>query len=183
MDVFIYLLYIAAVALIVLSMPCVAAQANKPGIGGRVYRNTASYGTPTWTHQDFVKDVTPSMPWDWHEAGGRFTRAKVKMKGRTDLSFQVVMKADDADAGYQAFRVAAVSPTSVLDLLILDGLVSVEGVSGWRGEFLVGLVGAPQEIDGSIYDTFELHPTQTTNADGPSTVVMAASSTITATAL
>lgn len=171
-------------ALVVLAGgPRAAASANKPGIGGRLYYNTGSYGSPTWTHADFVLSVAPSMPWDWAEAGNRATRAKLKMKGRADLSFQVVMKADDADTAYLAFRAAAVSPSAVVDCLILDGLISVEGVKGWRGEMLVGLVSCAQDPDGSIYDTFELHPTFTTNADGPSTVIMGASSTPSFTAL
>lgn len=160
-----------------------AASANKPGVGGVVYRNTGTYGSPSWTAQTFVKDVTPSMPWDMAEAGSRATRAKTFMKTRADLTITIVMKADDADAGYLAFRAAANSPTSVLDLLVLDGLISVEGCHGWRGEFLVNLTAAPQEIDGSIYDTFECKPTWTSNAVGPSTVIMGASSSITATAL
>ena len=157
--------------------------ANKPGIGGRLYRNSGTYGSPTWAQIDRVKDVTPSMPWDMVEAGSRATRAKLYMKARTDLSIQVVCKADDADAGYGALRDAAVSPTTVVDCLILDGAITIEGARGWRGEFLVNLTGQPQEIDGSIYDTFELKPTFTTNAAGPSTVVMGATSTPTFTAL
>ena len=160
-----------------------AASANKPGIGGRVYRNTGTYGTPTWTDQTFVLSVTPSMPWDMVEGGGRFTKAKTFMKARTDLTIQIVMKADDADAGYLAFRAAAVSQTAVVDLLVLDGLISIEGVHGWRGEFLVNLTGAPQEADGSIYDTFDCKPVWTINAPGPSTVVMGAASAPTFTAL
>jgi hypothetical protein len=160
-----------------------AASANKPGIGGRVYRNTGTYGSPTWTVQSYVHSVRPSMAWGMVEAGNRATRAELFMKARAALTIEVMMKADDADAGYQAFRVAAMSPTAVLDLLILDGLISVEGVSGWRGEFLANLTSAPQEIDGSIYDTFELRPTFTLNAVGPSTVIMAASSVITPIAL
>lgn len=160
-----------------------AASANKPGIGGRLYRNTGTYGSPTWTHQDRVLSVSPSMPWDYVEAGSRGTRAKLYMQARADLQIQVQMKADDADVGYLAFRTAASVPGTVVDCLILDGLISVEGVHGWRGEFLVSLSGAPQEADGSIYDTFDLKPTFTTNAAGPSTVVMGAASAPTFTAL
>jgi hypothetical protein len=160
-----------------------AASANKPGIGGRVYRNTGSHGTPVWTHLDRVLSVTPSMPWDYVEAGSRGTRAKLYMQARADLQIQAQVKADDADAGYLALRNAASVPGTVVDLMVLDGLISIEGVHGWRGEFLVSLSSAPQEADGSIYDTFDLKPTFTTNAAGPSTVVMGASSTPTFTAL
>lgn len=162
-------------------MPAVSA--NKPGIGGRLYRNTGSYGSPTWTHQDRVLSVTPSMPWDYVEAGSRGTRAKLYMQARADLQIQIQVKADAADVGYQALRTAANVAGTVVDLLVLDGAITIEGALGWRGEFLVSLSGAPQEADGSIYDTFDLKPTFTTNAAGPSTVVMGAASAPTFTAL
>ena len=160
-----------------------AVSALKPGVGGRRYRNTGTYGSPTWTAQTLDKDVTCNMPWDMAEAGARGTRAKLYMKTRADLLITVVSRADDADAGALAILAAAMSPTAVIDSLILNGLITVEGTSGYRGEFLVNLTGEPQEIDGSIYDTYELKPTWTTNAVGPSTVIMGATSTINAIAL
>lgn len=175
-------LFFFTVALVVLIILGVASSALKPGIGGRVYRNTGTYGSPSWTAQNLVKDVHLAMPWDMVEAGSRETKAKLFMKTRTDITPQVVMRADDADAGYLAFRAAANSPTAVLDLLILDGLISVEGVHGVRAEFIVNLATQPQEIDGSIYDTFDLKPTWTSNGY-PGTVIMGSASTPTITTL
>jgi len=153
-----------------------AADAMKPGIGGVVYRNTGTYVTPTWTPQSLVKDVRVPAPWDMAEAGSRETRAKLYMKTRVDLGgFSVTMRATDANAGYLAFRAAAVSPTSVLDLLILDGAIATEGVHGFRAEFLASLTDEPQEIDGSIYDTFDLKPAWTANGY-PSSVIMGTAS-------
>ena len=159
-----------------------ATSAVKPGIGGRVYRNTATYGSPTWTAQQSVKDCTPSIPWDMQEAGSRETRAKLYAKTRADLGVQLVMRADDAATDFNAFADAAVSPTAVLDLLILDGLISVEGVRGFRAEWNVSLSGQPQEIDGVIYDTFDLKPAWSSNGY-PRTVVMGAASAPTFTTL
>lgn len=160
-----------------------AASANKPGVGARRYRNTGTYGTPTWTAQLYDRDVTIAMPWDMAEGGTRATRAKTFIKTRTDLSVTVVARADDADAAYTSLMDAAFNPTSVMDCLVLNGLISTEGARGVRGEFLVNLDSDPQEIDGSIYDTFMLKPAWTSNAVGPSTVVMGASSTPSFTAL
>lgn len=160
-----------------------AVSAPKPGIGGRRYSNTGTYVSPTWTPQTLDLDVTCSLPWDYVEAGSRATRAKLYMKARADLSIQVKARADDADTGAVAIRAAAMSPTAVLDSLVLNGLITTEGATGYRGEFLVSLTGEPQEADGSIYDTFELKPTFTANAAGPSTVVMGAASAPTMTAL
>jgi hypothetical protein len=129
-----------------------------------------------------VRSVTPSMPWDMVEAGSRATRAKLYAKARADLGVRFEMRADDADAAFAAVADAACSPTTVLDILFLDGAITVEGVRGFRAEWLINLTGQPQEIDGSIYDQFEAKPAWTANGY-PSTVVMGASSTPTITAL
>jgi hypothetical protein len=164
-------------------MPAVSA--NKPGIGGRVYRNTGgTWATPTWGHVDKVLSVTnAAQPWDMVEAGSRATRAKVYMEARCDVQISFTIKADDADAGYKAVRSASLSPTGHIDFLVLDGLLATEGVEGWRGEFKPVLTNSAQDADGSIYDTFDLKAKPTANAAGPSTVVVGSGSTLTMTPL
>ena len=152
------------------------AYAFKTGIGCGVYRNTGTFGTPTFTLQTEVQSVTPTSPWDWVEASSRASAAKLYGKSLMDLSFQIVMRADDLDAGWEAFMAAANSRTAVLDLLILNGLISVEGVRGFRAELLVSCDTEPQDIGGSVMTTFTLKPTPTTNGY-PRTVIMGASST------
>ena len=67
-------------------------------------------------------------------------------------------------------------------MLFLDAAITVEGARGFRAHWNVNLTGQPQEIDGSIYDSFDLKPGW--SSDGyPKTVVMGASSTPTFTAL
>lgn len=108
----------------------------------------------------------------------------MKLYGKTlvDISAQVVFRADDADAGFIAFVAAHWSRTTVLDLLILNGLITVEGVMGVRAEFLVSLSGEPQDIGGAIATTFDLKPTYSANGY-PKSVIMAAASTPTLSAI
>lgn len=159
-----------------------AASAVKPGAAARGYRNTGTYGSPTWTAVNLIKDVTFALPWDMVEAGARETRSKLYMKARVDPMITVVARADDADTGFNALADAACSPTSKPDMMFLDAAITVEGARGIRAQWNVSLTGQPQEIDGSVYDTFELKPAW--SSDGyPSTVVMGATSTPTFTAL
>ncbi len=148
----------------------------KTGVGCGLYRNTATYGSPTWTIQPEVQSVSVSAPWDWVEASSRASGAKLYGKSLMDLSFSVTMRADDLASDWEAFMAAALSRTTVMDLLILNGLISVEGVRGWRGEMLASMDGEPQEISGSIMTSFTLRPTMTTNGY-PKSVIMGASST------
>ncbi len=86
-----------------------------------------------------------------------------------------MFRADDSDSGWEAFEAAHWSRTSVLDLMILNGLISVEGVRGTRAEFRVSLDTEPQEIEGAIISTYTLRPTLTSNGY-PKSVIMGASS-------
>lgn len=165
-----------------LPLPCTAASAVKPGILGSVYRNTGSYGSPSWTRWDLVRSVTPGFNWDFVDASTRASRAKTYDKTQIDLPFALEVRADDADTAYVAMWAAAMSATSVIDFLILDGRIATEGAMGVRGEFLVGISGQPHDIGGVIYTTFDLRAKWTSNAAGPSSVVMGASSTPTLTA-
>lgn len=159
-----------------------ATSAVKVGPGGKAYRNTGTYGSPTWTAMGLVRSVSPSMPWDMVEAGARETRAKLYAKARADLKVSFDMRADDADDAFSAVADAAVSPTVLLDILFLDGPLTAEGARGFRAAWNINLTGQPQEIDGSIYDQFEAAPGW--SSDGyPSTVKMGATSTPTFTVL
>ena len=159
-----------------------ATSAVKVGVRGVGYRNTGSYGSPTWTAMALIQNVTPSMPWDMVEAGSRETRAKLYVKTRADLGVQFTMRADDADTAFNAVADAALSPTTLLDLMFLDAPITTEGARGFRAHWNINLTGQPQEIDGSIYDQFDAKP-GLSSAGHPSTVVMGASSTPSFTAL
>jgi hypothetical protein len=153
-----------------------ASSAVKPGIQAKVYRNTGSYGTPTWTVANLVRDAQPAFPWDMVDASARATRAKLSGKTQIDLSVQIVCRADDADTAYQAFVDAAFSPTTVVDMMILDGPISTEGVRGVRAHWLFSLSGQPQGAGDNVYSTFDLKPGF--SSDGvPASVTMGASST------
>src|SRR5687767_4374106 len=96
-----------------------AATAYKSGIGCGLYRNTGTYGTPTWTVQSLVQNVSISAPWDFSDANSRASAVKLYGKSLMDLGAQVTFRADDLDAGFLAFVAAHLSRTTVLDLLIL----------------------------------------------------------------
>ncbi|VTR96043.1 unnamed protein product [Gemmata massiliana] len=146
------------------------------GIGAVLYKNSGSYGTPTWGAQNIIRSVSPAFPWDFADAPSRATPIKIYGKVAVDLAIQVMMRADPADANYAAWVDAHWSRTAVLDLLILNAKLATEGARGLRGEFLISLSGEPQEIDGTIFSTFDIKPTITTNGL-PKSAVMGASST------
>lgn len=153
----------------------------KAAINAGAYRNTGTYGSPTWTEMTLVRDVTPAYAWDFGDASARATRAKLYAKTQIDLQLSLVMRADDLDAAYQAMVAAAMSPTGVVDLLILDGDITAEAAVGVRGEFGVSISGQAQGAGDIVYTTFELKAAPSSNGV-PKSVLMGAASSPTFTA-
>lgn len=153
-----------------------------PGINGGLYKNTATYNTPTWADQTSVKSAKPGFAWDFAEATNRASPVKLFAKTLVDIAIQVMMRADPGDAVYTAWVNASWSRTTVFDLMVLNSKVSTEGARGVRGEFLISLSDEAQEIEGVVYTTFDLKPTYTANGY-PVSVSMGASSAPTFTAI
>jgi hypothetical protein len=138
-----------------------AARGVKTGVNSKVYRNTASggteYATPTWTVVDHIKDATAPQPWDMVDASVRASRVKLYHPTQKDLAPTILVRCDDVDGGYLAFRQAAEEGTT-LDLLILDGPITVEGSRGFRAFFHVSETGQDQAIGNVLYSAFDLKP-------------------------
>lgn len=156
-----------------------ASSAVKAGIKAVIYRNTGTYGSPTWTAITLARDTQTNAPWDLAEASVRATRVKLYHPTQIDFQCSATVRADDADTGYNALADAAVSGTA-LDLLILDGPISTEGTRGLRAHFHVSLNSSPEEIGGAIYKTFDLKPGFSTDGT-PKAIVTGASSALTQT--
>lgn len=134
-----------------------AAYGIKIGPKCAVYRNTGTYGSPTWTAITNVRDAQVAIPWDLVEASIRDTRVRLYHPTQIDFAVSLTVRCDDADAGYQALLGAAQEGTTI-DMMILDGLVSVEGSAGVRSHFHVSMTGQPQGIGDVLYATFDLKP-------------------------
>jgi hypothetical protein len=163
-----------------------AARGVKTGVNSKVYRNTASgsskYGTPTWTEVDHIKDATAPQPWDMVDASVRASRVKLYHPTQKDLAPTILVRCDDVDAGYLAFRQAAEEGTT-LDLLIIDGPLTVEGSRGFRAFFHASETGQDQAIGNVLYSAFDLKPGFGVIDDGspayPRIAVVGASSAVT----
>lgn len=156
------------------------AAAIQPAVNAGFYRNTGTYGTPTWTEVDIIRDVADAgQKWDFADASSRASRAKLFGKTLIDVSGTLSARADPADAGYQAIFTASVTTTPI-DVMILDGDIATEGVKGKRLHAGFSM-GQDQSIGNIIYTEFEYKPMY--HSDGvPKYVEMGASSTPTYTA-
>jgi len=103
----------------------------KIGIKCVLYRNTGTNGSPSWSAVTVIADLTANTTWDKGPADSRSSRIKKSVKTMLGLTFSGTMKKTPDDANYEAFMNAIIAD-SVLDLLILDGPSTTNGVRGWR---------------------------------------------------
>lgn len=148
-------------------------------VKAKLYRNSGTYGSPTWAALDLVKDVSTGSPWDMVDASVRGSRVKLYAPTQIDFAINMTMRIDYADTGYQAIRAAAVS-AAALDLLVLDGAITEEGAQGFRADFHVSLTAQDQAIGNVLYDSFDLKPGVATNY--PKAIVVGTASALTPTA-
>lgn len=154
-----------------------ATSAPMPGAIAGAYRNTGSEGSPTWVDMTSVAGTTGfGDDWEFGDASKRASRAKLYEKTQVELGGTLRVLADPAAADYAALIAASASPTAVMDLMVLNGKVTVEGACGVRAGYKIKRLGN-QEMNGVIYDEFECKPHMSgANPVTPRTVVMGASS-------
>lgn len=135
----------------------------KLGILAKVYRNTGSYGSPTWAEVAEIADLAVNPAWDEAEGGSRASR--VKKTAKTMLGIEVTgrIKVQTSDAGYIAIRDAMYTDIPI-DLLVLNGEDDENGAHGWRAEWHVFEGGEDQAMGNRLYMDFVLRVADTDNA-------------------
>jgi hypothetical protein len=158
-------------------MPSPAA---KLGIKCKFYRNTASYASPTWVAVTCISDASLEAAWDEGEANTRETRIKLAMKTMLALGFTAKLRASDVnDAAYTAI-IAALLTDASLDLMILNGLETTTGVTGFRVACQVFSANEDQGLGAVVYDEVRFKPTPNVDSNYSSVLVTAGAAVYTA---
>lgn len=152
----------------------------KLGISARLYRNTGTYNSPTWSAVNNISDVTVNVAWDKGDASTRASRVKGGAKTQLDLSVNVKMAVSDTDTAYLAFIGASLDDTRI-DVLVLNGDIGTEGVRGFRFDALVYTANEDQALGNTLYDDMMLSPYIFDNV--PKLAVVGGGGTITYTSL
>ena len=109
----------------------------KLSINAKLYRNTGTYVSPTWTEMTNVGDLTLGDSFDEANVTRRgsngFTETEPTLRN-LELSFQTFNIAADAD--FIALLGAHTGRTS-LDIAIMDGPIATAGSRGVRANFKV----------------------------------------------
>lgn len=139
------------------------------GSKGGFYRNSGTYGTPTWVLINNCGDLDVTEQNDKVDVPLRKNLGfKCYVPGETDYGIAFRMIYDPADASQTALRAAFRNKTPI-ELLVLDGPVATVGSSGVRAT--MGVFKMPrQEPLGPMMMDVEVAPTYSANAPADFTV-------------
>jgi hypothetical protein len=134
----------------------------KLGLKAKLYRNTGSYSSPTWSAIGLIGDLTVTPEWD--EAEGNVRDTTVKSVAKTLLGIEISgrVRVSNTDPGYLALRDAFYATTPI-DLMILNGAQDENGSHGWRCDWHVMAFTEDQGLTNVIYADFSLKPAVSEN--------------------
>ncbi len=138
------------------------------GLKAKLYRNTGTYGSPTWNEVKNVKDVTLTVEKgeaDVTTRGNDGWRALIGTLKSASIEFQMVW--DTADDDHIAFHTAFFADSSV-EFAIMDGKMVAdsggEASQGLRATCSIFNFSRKEELENAIMTDVSIKPTYATNA-------------------
>lgn len=144
---------------------------GKIGISAVTYLNVGNFGTPNWSAVTCISEWSLNVKWDSADASTRGSRAKQYLKTMVDLEVSgKVRSVNSGDTNYAALLAAAVNDTLV-DVLVLNGDKTTNGVSGFRFAAQVFDASEDQGLGSVIFDAITLKPAPNTDGNTSSALV------------
>lgn len=132
------------------------------GIDCVFYRNSGTYGSPTWTEVDDILDLDADPSWGEGDASSRGSPVMMTEPTQMALSITGKIRVSLDDADFVALDDAFVARTA-LDLMVLNGPSSTNGVRGWRMDFKIFGWKETQAANGVLYRDFTMKPCLSSN--------------------
>lgn len=130
----------------------------------KLYRNTGTYGSPTWTEIDNVKDLTLSLDKDEVDLTTRGSGGfKEFADGLIDASVEFQMVWDTSDANFTALQTAFFAKTAV-EFLVLDGSSATAGNQGLRVTCMVKSFSRSETLGEALMVDVTIRPVKNANA-------------------
>lgn len=139
------------------------------GIEGILYRNTATWGSPTWNPIPNCKDLSLTLEKGEAGANTRFTKWKLSRGAMIDSGVEFGMVYDPGDSDYQALKAAFFAGT-VINFAIADGDIAVTGTEYLKVDCEVMKFNIPQNLEEVMSVEVAIKPARTDNAPAWTTV-------------
>jgi hypothetical protein len=133
------------------------------GLDAKLYRNSGTYVSPTWSEIPNVKDLSLTLEKSEADVSTRasaWSLVKGALKSAT-IDFNMVY--DPGDTNWAAFKAAYLGNTPV-ECAILDGGVAVDGTEGLRASCEVLKWSHTQNLEEALMTEISLKPTRAENA-------------------
>lgn len=133
------------------------------GKNAKLYRNTATWATPTFDEITNVRDLKQNLTAEEIDVtirgGGGWD---LKAPGNKNGAVEFEMLWDDTDADFTALKDAFFNETSI-ELLALDGSSATSGKQGLRADMSVLSFERNEPLRGPITVSVKVAPTNSTN--------------------
>ena len=133
------------------------------GLKGKMYRNTGSYESPTWTEMKNVKDLSLKMEKGEADAttrGNNGWEAVISSLKKGSLEWEMVYDTDDAD--FTALHTAWFADTAV-EFAIMDGDIETSGSQGLRASMEIFGFGREEQLTEAMTVPVSAKPTYSAN--------------------
>lgn len=134
------------------------------GMNAKLYRNTGSYGSPTWDEVTNVRDVTLNLETgeaDVTTRGNNGWRATVATLRDASVEFEMVW--DTTDTDFTAIQQAFLNNTTI-EFAVMDGNIATSGNQGLRATMMVTSFSRNEALEEALTVSVTIKPTFATNA-------------------
>ena len=125
----------------------------------KLYRNTATYASPSWDEVDSARDVTLGLEkneTDISTRGNDGWEATATVRKKGSVEFELLWKPEGAD--FEAFRDAWLNGDSI-EVAVMDGPIDTPGSQGLRATMQVIMFKRKEPLDGAVMADVSLKPT------------------------
>lgn len=134
------------------------------GLDCKLYRNTGTYMSPVWDEVPNVRDLEISLQKAEADGSTRRTTIREYVSTLIDMSIQFEMVRRTGDPDWDAFHTAFWNG-DLIEILLLDGPVTVSGSAGLRLTVEVFDFSQSEGLEDVVTNSIELKPSR--KADNP----------------
>lgn len=138
------------------------------GIDCKAYRNTGTYGSPTWAELDFAKSVNINFAGTVAEVTSRASIWKKFLKGQIDASVSIESLYDASDTDLAALMTEGEGRDGTpMEFAFMDAAIATSGTKGYRITCEIVSVDRPEQLEDGVMVSFELKPSANDGGNDP----------------
>lgn len=118
----------------------------RAGIADKLYRNTGSYGTPTWNEVANAIDVDLGLTKSLAEVKARASTYKKTLAGIKEVTLSFGFLGDTSDADWNVLRDAWAADT-VVEFAVADDAIATSGTDYYRAEMHIKEFNYGQKLE------------------------------------